>query len=85
MIREVISQEDCEQRYVKYDSEFNSIVLQPLYLAEYKGIKTKFTEKEVRQMANKVKWLNLEKLEYIRIDDYKKEHEPKPILQLLKS
>ena len=58
MIREVTSQEGCKQRYVKYDVEFNSIVLQPLYLAEYKGVKTNFTEEEIRQMADKVKWLN---------------------------
>lgn len=69
VIREDSSQEDCKQRYVKYDAEFNSIVLQPLYLAEYKGVKTNFTEKEIRQMADKVKWLNWEKLEYINIDD----------------
>lgn len=69
MIREAISQEDCKQRYVKYDVEFNSIVLQPLYLAEYKGVKTNFTEEEIRQIADKVKWLNWEKLEYINIDD----------------
>lgn len=69
MIREVTSQEGCKQRYVKYDVEFNSIVLQPLYLAEYKGVKTNFTEEEIRQMADKVKWLNWEKLEYINVDD----------------
>lgn len=69
VIREDSSQEECKQRYVKYDAELNSIVFQPLYLAEYKGVKISFTEEEIRQMADKVKWLNWEKLEYINIDD----------------
>lgn len=61
----MIDNSNEEQRYVKYDKEFKSVLVERLYLSEYKGVKTIFTIDEIKKMASKVKWINWKELEYI--------------------
>lgn len=45
----MIDNSNEEHRYVKYDKEFKSVLVERLYLSEYKGVKTIFTVDEIKK------------------------------------